>query len=131
MSPRSLIVAALLLVLLSDPTQAFAPVSATVRSATCTASSTPLSMGLFDFFMSDEEKKAREEAKQREIEEQERLQKAILERRRNPELMEAYEAKVSVRRNLRMQGKDALAEKMDLYENSEDQTLLDGTQGLK
>ena len=87
-------------------------------------------MGLFDFF-SAEARQAREEKRQREIEEQERLQKAIRERRRNPEAMEAYEAKVQERRNLRMQGRDEEAEKVDLYESADSQTLLDGTEGMK
>eukprot|EP00527_Entomoneis_sp_CCMP2396_P006090 CAMPEP_0198145342 /NCGR_PEP_ID=MMETSP1443-20131203/22814_1 /TAXON_ID=186043 /ORGANISM="Entomoneis sp., Strain CCMP2396" /LENGTH=136 /DNA_ID=CAMNT_0043808957 /DNA_START=106 /DNA_END=516 /DNA_ORIENTATION=+ len=111
---------------------AFVPIATSTTSSlgAATKSTTACSMGLFDFF-GDEAKQAREARKNREVEEQERLQKAILERRRNPEMMEEYEAKVQQRRNLRMQGKDTDAEGVDLYENANDQTLLDGTQGTK
>ena len=90
--------------------------------------STTLSMGLFDFF-SEEAKQKRELKRRLEIEEQERLQKAIMERRRNPDLMEEYEAKVQYRRELRMMGDDEGAEKVELYEDLNKQTLLDGTTG--
>lgn len=95
------------------------------------STSTARSMGLFDFF-SDEARQAREEKKQREFEEQERLQKAIMERRRNPDKMEEYEQKVNLRRSLRMAGNDAAAEQVTIYDNEtvESQTLLDGSQGL-
>ena len=79
-------------------------VSAFVASPQCqqrvVASTTARSMGLFDFF-SEEARKEREERKQREIEEQERLQREIIARRSNPQKMEEYEAKVRVRRQLR------------------------------
>ena len=67
---------------------------------TISATSTQQSMGLFDFF-SEDARKEREARKQAEIEEQERLQREIIARRRNPEKMEEYEAKVRVRRALR------------------------------
>ena len=85
-------------------------------------------MGLLDFF-SDEARQEREEKKRREVEEQERLQKAIMERRKNPEKMEEYEAKVNLRRQLRMAGNDEAASNVAMYEGAEKNTLLDGTQG--
>jgi len=71
-------------------------------------------MGLFDFF-SEDARKEREARKQREIEEQEALQREIQERRRNPEAMEEYEAKVKVRRNLRMAGRDDAADAVKVF----------------
>jgi hypothetical protein len=99
--------------------------SSTSRS---TFSSSALSMGLFDFF-SPEAQKERERKKRELVEEQERLQKAIMDRRRNPELMEEYEQKVSIRRELKMKGDFETASKVDVYEGYKDQTLLDGTEG--
>ena len=63
-------------------------------------STTARSMGLFDFF-SEDARKEREERRQREIAEQEKLQREIIARRSNPAMMEEYEAKVRVRRQLR------------------------------
>ncbi|KAG7339965.1 hypothetical protein IV203_006368 [Nitzschia inconspicua] len=74
-----------------------------VTTSAATTTATTLRMGLFDFF-SPEAKDARERQKRAKIEEQERLQKAILERRKNPQLMEEYEQKVQLRRELKMQG---------------------------
>ncbi|KAL3806883.1 hypothetical protein ACHAXA_006599 [Cyclostephanos tholiformis] len=82
-----------------------------------------LPMGLFDFFNEDA-RKEREERKQREIEEQERLQQEILARRSNPKLMEEYEAKVRVRRALRMNGNDEAAEKVEMYNGSDVEKLI-------
>lgn len=94
-----------------------------------TSSSTSLQMGLLDFF-SDEARQKREAKRRREIEEQEKLQKAIMERRKNPEKMEEYERKVLLRRQLRMAGKDEEADKIVIYDNEvESMTLLDGTKG--
>uniref|UniRef100_A0A7S1ZB33 Uncharacterized protein n=1 Tax=Trieres chinensis TaxID=1514140 RepID=A0A7S1ZB33_TRICV len=84
------------------------------------SSSTPLQMGLFDFFNEDA-RKEREERKQREIEEQERLQREIIERRRNPEMMEEYEARVKVRRNLRMAGEDEAADSVQVFSKKEEE----------
>lgn len=98
------------------------------NTAVITSSSTEASMGLFDFF-SEEAKQKREAKRQREIEEQERLQKAIMERRRNPDLMEDYEANVQYRRELMMQGEFEEANKVDLYKRADKKTLLDGTKG--
>ena len=100
------------------------------QQSSVATSTTSVQMGLFDFF-SPEAQKAREEKKRREIEEQERLQKAIMERRKNPELMEEYERKVAIRRELRMSGRDEEAAEVVMYENIEGKTLLDGTEGLK
>jgi hypothetical protein len=108
-------------------------------SATCSAftvfqkpnsavSSTQVSMGLFDFF-SKEEKEKRELKKKEEVEEQERCQKAIIERRRNPDLMDEYEANVQYRRELKMRGDFDGAEKVQVWSNVEDKTLLDGPSG--
>ena len=72
-------------------------------------------MGFLDFF-SEESRKEREEQRQREIEEQEALQAAIMERRRNPEKMEEYERKIALRRTLRMRGQDDEAEQVCVYE---------------
>mmetsp|Transcript_16088 Transcript_16088/g.29160 ORF Transcript_16088/g.29160 Transcript_16088/m.29160 type:complete len:116 (-) Transcript_16088:317-664(-) len=71
-------------------------------------------MGLFDFF-SEDARKEREEKKEREVEEQERYQQEIIARRSNPEKMEEYEAKVRVRRQLRMRGDDEAADSVDMY----------------
>lgn len=91
-------------------------------------SSSAVQMGLLDFF-SDEARQKREEKKRREIEEQEKLQKAIMERRKNPEKMEEYERKVILRRQLRMAGDDEAASKVVIYEDVDKNTLLDGTAG--
>mmetsp|Transcript_44063 Transcript_44063/g.93812 ORF Transcript_44063/g.93812 Transcript_44063/m.93812 type:complete len:121 (-) Transcript_44063:250-612(-) len=85
-------------------------------------SSTARSMGLFDFF-SDDARKERDERKQREIEEQERLQREIIARRSNPAKMEEYEAKVRVRRQLRMNGQDDAADSLDMY-SGEDEKIV-------
>jgi hypothetical protein len=61
---------------------------------------------LFDFFLSDEERRIKAEQKQKIIEEQEALQREILERRRNPEMMKEYESRVSVRRKAYEDGLD-------------------------
>ncbi|KAL3783006.1 hypothetical protein ACHAW5_009103 [Stephanodiscus triporus] len=79
-------------------------------------------MGLFDFFNEDA-RKEREERKQREIEEQERLQQEILARRSNPKMMEEYEAKVRVRRALRMSGNDEAAETVEMYGSDEEKIV--------
>lgn len=54
---------------------------------------TIVQMGLFDDvknYFSEESKQQREEEKQRMIEEQEEAYREVLERRRNPEMMEGY-----------------------------------------
>ena len=84
-------------------------------NALTSSSSTSLSMGLFDFF-SEEARKEREERKQKEIEEQERLQREIIERRKNPDKMAEYEAKVAVRRKLRMAGEDDAAKTIQVFD---------------
>mmetsp|Transcript_3439 Transcript_3439/g.9786 ORF Transcript_3439/g.9786 Transcript_3439/m.9786 type:complete len:114 (-) Transcript_3439:261-602(-) len=92
--------------------------SAFVVPATSTStvtSSTNLQMGLLDFF-SEDARKEREARKQAEIEEQERLQREIIERRKNPEKMEEYEARVKVRRALRMAGEDEMATQVSMYD---------------
>jgi hypothetical protein len=99
------------------------------QNSAVSLSSTQVSMGLFDFF-SDEAKEKRELKKRQEVEEQERMQKVIMDRRRNPEKMEEYEANVQYRRELRMMGDDEAADKVDLYKDADEQSLLDGTSGL-
>lgn len=102
--------------------------TAFVLQPAAVSSSTSVQMGLMDFFSPDA-KQAREEKRRREIEEQERLQKVIMERRKNPEKMEEYESKVALRRQLIMEGNDEAASEVKIYENVEEQTLLDGTKG--
>lgn len=87
-----------------------------------------LQMGLLDFF-SEDAKKDRDRKKRLAVEEQERLQKAIIDRRKNPELMEEYEQKVQIRRQLRMAGKYDEAAQVVMYDDVEDQTLLNGSSG--
>mmetsp|Transcript_27309 Transcript_27309/g.54642 ORF Transcript_27309/g.54642 Transcript_27309/m.54642 type:complete len:124 (+) Transcript_27309:158-529(+) len=85
-------------------------------SGTCMTrkNNSPLKMGLFDFFSADA-KREREARKEAEIEEQERLQREIIARRNNPERMDEYEAKIRVRRRLRMAGDDGKAEMIETY----------------
>lgn len=115
------------LVLPEHESSAFAPVVPSPRSLSTEQSSSVLSMGLFDMF-SKEAQEERERKKRRVIEEQERLQKEIMDRRRNPEKMEEYEIKTQMRRELRMEGKDdeALEIAATLYDGADDQTLLNG-----
>merc|ERR1719223_1389204 len=89
-------------------------------------------MGFFDMF-SKEAQEERERKKRLIVEEQERLQKEIMERRRNPEKMEEYELKTQMRRELRMEGKDNEALKVaeSLYEDADNQTLLNGAKGAE
>ena len=129
-----LLVLALLaaIVLPEHQSSAFAPaaVGATSRAAASSASvsESALAMGLLDMF-SKEAREERERKKRLVIEEQERLQKEIMDRRRNPEKMEEYEIKTQMRRELRMEGKDAEALKVaeTLYEAADQQTLLNGS----
>mmetsp|Transcript_6682 Transcript_6682/g.14218 ORF Transcript_6682/g.14218 Transcript_6682/m.14218 type:complete len:140 (-) Transcript_6682:217-636(-) len=109
---------------------AFAPValsSSPLATTTVESSSSALSMGLFDMF-SKEAKEERERKKRLVVAEQERLQKEIMDRRRNPEKMEEYEYKTQVRRELRMAGKDdeALDIAAKMYDGADDQTDLKG-----
>mmetsp|Transcript_37068 Transcript_37068/g.41410 ORF Transcript_37068/g.41410 Transcript_37068/m.41410 type:complete len:195 (-) Transcript_37068:247-831(-) len=96
--------------------------------------STQLNMGLFDrFTQSPEEraaaeaekvkiKKAKEVAKRLEEQEQMRLQKEIIDRRRNPEKMDEYHALKQERRNLRLEGDDEGAANLaaKIFENVDD-----------
>ena len=74
-------------------------------SSTTTTTTSARNMGLFDFF-SEDARKERDERREREIEEQERLQAQILARRADPEKMADYEARVAVRRRAIMAGED-------------------------
>lgn len=96
------------------------PITSQLQSA---VTSTARPMGLFDFF-SEDARKEREERKQREVEEQERYQREIIARRSNPQKMEEYEAKVRVRRNLRMAGNDEAAEMMEMYTGDDDEKIV-------
>ncbi|KAK1736740.1 hypothetical protein QTG54_012762 [Skeletonema marinoi] len=89
---------------------------------TIVSSSTQQSMGLFDFF-SEDARKEREARKQAEVEEQEQMQREIIARRSNPKKMEEYEAKVRVRRALRMSGDDDAADSIDIY-SGEDEKIV-------
>ncbi|KAL9183674.1 hypothetical protein ACHAXT_004530 [Thalassiosira profunda] len=103
---------------------AFLAATPTCQHQTTAASTTTArSMGLFDFFNEDA-RKEREERKQREIEEQEKYQREILARRSNPEKMEEYEAKVRVRRQLRMSGNDEAAESMEMYNGDDEEKIV-------
>mmetsp|Transcript_43133 Transcript_43133/g.104396 ORF Transcript_43133/g.104396 Transcript_43133/m.104396 type:complete len:137 (+) Transcript_43133:194-604(+) len=106
----------------------FTVTSPTTTPSTKATANTQLEMGFFDFF-NDDARKEREEKKRKIVEEQERLQKAIMERRRNPDLMEEYEQKVSIRREMKMKGDFEAAQKIDQYEGAEGLTLLDGSKG--
>uniref|UniRef100_A0A7S0Y920 Uncharacterized protein n=1 Tax=Pseudo-nitzschia delicatissima TaxID=44447 RepID=A0A7S0Y920_9STRA len=115
------------LVLPDHESSAFAPAQVSNSVQTASSTTTSLSMGLFDMF-SKEAQEERERKKRKAIEEQERLQKEIMDRRRNPEKMEEYEIKTQMRRELRMEGKDEEAAKIasTLYEGAKNQSLLNG-----
>ena len=72
-------------------------------------------MGLLDMFSSEakeereRKKKIAAEKKKKAADEQERLQKEIIDRRRNPQLRDEYELKTQQRRELRMKGEDEKA----------------------
>ena len=122
-------VSAILLCATIGSASAFVVGPSTTKMMKVESSSSSLEMGLFDFF-SEEARQKREAKRRREIEEQERLQKAIMERRKNPEKMEEYENKVLLRRQLRMAGDDEAAEKIAVYDDDVDSnSLLDGTNG--
>ena len=76
---------------------------------------TQLNMGLLDMFSSEakeereRKKKIVAEKKKKLADEQERLQKEIIDRRRNPQLRDEYELKTQQRRELRMKGEDEKA----------------------
>lgn len=79
-------------------------------------------MGLFDFFNEDA-RKEREAKREREIEEQMQMQREIIARRSNPEKFEEYEAKVRVRRALRMSGEDEAADKIEMYTGDDEKIV--------
>lgn len=103
---------------------AFVSTATTQQQTASLSSTTARSMGLFDFF-SEDARKERDEKKQREVEEQEKYQREIIARRSNPAKMDEYEAKVRVRRALRMNGEDEAADSMDMYSGKDD-VKLDG-----
>ncbi|KAL7545305.1 hypothetical protein ACHAWF_008659 [Thalassiosira exigua] len=117
------LIASLILALGSSSVETFAPIASNSYgkfSSVC--SSSARQMGLFDLFNA-EARKEREERKEREIEEQERLQREIIARRSDPKKMEEYEAKVRVRRALRMNGEDDAADSVDMY-SGEDEKIV-------
>ena len=69
------------LVVAAAAAQSSAFVVGPAHGSSAVTTSTSLPMGMFDFF-SEDARKEREERKQREIEEQERLQQEIIERRK-------------------------------------------------
>ncbi|OEU11831.1 hypothetical protein FRACYDRAFT_263326 [Fragilariopsis cylindrus CCMP1102] len=75
-------------------------------------SQSQLNMGLLDMFSAEakeereRKKKVTAEKKKKAADEQERLQKEIIDRRRNPQLRDEYELKTQQRRELRMKGED-------------------------
>ena len=75
-------------------------------------SQSQLNMGLLDMFSAEakeereRKKKLAAEKKKKAADEQERLQKEIIDRRRNPQLRDEYELKTQQRRELRMKGED-------------------------
>jgi len=91
-----------------------------------------LNMGMFDSLVENflpgtpEEreviKKAKDKAKRLEIEEQLRLQKEIVDRRRSPEKMDEYHALKQQRRESRMEGDNEGAEQLaaKIFENVDD-----------
>ena len=81
--------------LMTERSDAFSPIPISSPS-----SSSQLKMGLFDMFMSPEEKEKARLRKEREIEEQERLLAEMRERRTNPDKMEEYEMDVVRRRQM-------------------------------
>ena len=105
------------------------PPKRSTRPTPSISTTSSVKMGLLDFF-SEEARQKRDEQKRKEREEQERLQKAIMDRRKNPELMEEYERKVAIRRELRMAGNDDAAAQVNMYEDVDSKTLLDGTTGI-
>lgn len=90
-----------LLIITLGGASAFAPAKVSPMMVSSTRGS-HLQMGVLDdlkFLFGEEGKKARKELEEKEKREQEEAQRAIFERRRNPELMEEYEANVKKRRN--------------------------------
>merc|ERR1712238_461191 len=87
-------------------------------TASSATSTTTLQMGLFDRFTQSPEERAAAEAEKLKIkqekakakrlmeQEQMRLQKEIIDRRRNPDKMDEYHALKQERRNLRLEGDD-------------------------
>jgi hypothetical protein len=99
-------IVALLLAVISRSSAFVAPAQ---NGLVLAASSSTTRLYIFDMFLSEEEKKKKKERDDRVRDEQEELQRQILERRRNPEAMKEYEARVAVRRKLYMSGRDDAA----------------------
>ena len=102
---------------------AFVPAPTTSQHQSLVQSTTTSrQMGLFDFFNEDA-RKEREAKREREIEEQMQMQREIIARRSNPEKFEEYEAKVRVRRALRMSGEDEAADKIEMYTGDDEKIV--------
>merc|ERR1712238_606834 len=103
-------------------------------TASSATSTTTLQMGLFDRFTQSPEERAAAEAEKLKIkqekakakrlmeQEQMRLQKEIIDRRRNPDKMDEYHALKQERRNLRLEGDDEGAANLaaKIFENVEE-----------
>jgi len=103
-------------------------------TASQSTASTQLQMGLFDRFTQSPEERAAADAEREKIkqakakakrlveQEQLRLQKEIIDRRRNPDKMEEYHALKQERRNLRLEGDDEGAATLaaKIFENVEE-----------
>ena len=102
---------------------AFVPAPTTSQHQSLVQSTTTSRpMGLFDFF-NDDARKEREAKREREIEEQMQMQREIIARRSNPKKFEEYEAKVRVRRALRMNGEDEAADKIEMYTGDDEKIV--------
>lgn len=102
---------------------AFVPAPTTSQHQSLVQSTTTSrQMGLFDFFNEDA-RKEREAKREKEIEEQMQMQREIIARRSNPEKFEEYEAKVRVRRALRMSGEDEAADKIEMYSGDDEKIV--------
>ena len=89
---------------------AFAPSRTTSRQTSLN--------GLLDFF-SEEARQERAERDRKEKEEQMRLQQEILDRRQNPAMMEEYEERVSMRRQMYQKGEDGSKAMNDMMSKDE------------
>jgi hypothetical protein len=115
---RTILATLLSLLLFTEQATAFIPAVPGTSGAVTKKSSTS-QLFLFDFFLSEEERQAKAAEKQRIIEEQEALQREILERRVNPDKMAEYENRVHVRRSAYMNGEDGNAKVASMLANED------------
>ena len=109
---------ATILLVLASPVSSFAPLPPSTAQSVSSSSTAVRLGGIFDFF-SEEARAAREEKRQREIEEQEKAQAEILEMRVNPEKRAEYDARVKARRSAYQQGLDGDAVAKQLEQEQE------------